>query len=253
VGTHLKSLSPSRFAGARPPGVRGASHIVVLAFVLGATLGGCGWFEPRPTSIDGWGNAYDPDGDCKFTVEEGRLRIAVPGTDHALAIERGQVNAPRVVREVYGDFIAQVKVSGAFPTGAVRVIERGKPFHGAGLLLWQDEQNYIRLERTEMAYGPRNTSGVGFEKRTGGKFQRLGPQRALNLDDGQAPTYLKLQRQGDEVRAAASTDGAVWVDFKPMTVDLPERVYIGVAAGHNTSSAFEPEFAELSIIPSPTL
>jgi hypothetical protein len=44
-----------------------------------------------------WGEILDPDGDCKFVLEKGRLVIGVPGTDNSLGFERGQMNAPRVL------------------------------------------------------------------------------------------------------------------------------------------------------------
>ena len=44
-----------------------------------------------------WGDAVDPDGDCKFELEprEDKVRIIVPGKTHILSAEIGHVNAPR--------------------------------------------------------------------------------------------------------------------------------------------------------------
>jgi RNA polymerase sigma factor (sigma-70 family) len=55
--------------------------------------------KPTPTTVPGWGGKIiDPDGDCKFILEKGQITIQVPGKDHALCIERGVMNAPRVLR-----------------------------------------------------------------------------------------------------------------------------------------------------------
>jgi hypothetical protein len=62
-----------------------------------------------------WGDSVDPDNDCKFRVDAGKLHIMVPGKPHRLSIERGSTNAPRVLHAVEGDFTAEVEVSGAFP------------------------------------------------------------------------------------------------------------------------------------------
>src|SRR5256885_16281855 len=83
--------------------------------------------EPTWLALRGWGKALDPDGDCKFIVQKGRLTIGLPGTDHSLSCERGQMNSPRVLQEIEGDFIVQVKVSGTFPTGATSVVPSRLP------------------------------------------------------------------------------------------------------------------------------
>jgi regulation of enolase protein 1 (concanavalin A-like superfamily) len=193
----------------------------------------------------GWGNAVDPDGDCKFTVQKGRLSIGIPGVDHALGFERGQMNAPRVLRAVEGDFIAEVKVSGPFPAGAASLVTARRPFHGAGLLIWQDEKNYIRLERAEMVFEGRNLSYASFEARSNGEFVRKGDGSELPLSEG--ATNLRVERRGGNVYASISTDGIQWSSLQPIAVELPNTVFIGVAAGHNTSSPFEPVFEDFKV------
>ena len=201
--------------------------------------------DKESREIKGWGNAVDPDGDCKFTVEKGRLSIGLPGVDHALAFERGQMNAPRVLRAVEGDFIAEVKLSGPFPAGATSLVPARRPFHGAGLLLWQDEKNYLRLERAELVSEGRNMSYASFEARGNGEFVRRGDASELPLSEG--ATYLRVERRGGKVYGGISTDGIQWSSLKPITVELPKKVFVGVAAGHNTSSPFEPVFEDFKV------
>jgi hypothetical protein len=150
---------------------------LMLLGVLSVCILASGAGRDEPTdkeALRGWGEVIDPDGDCKFGIEGGTLTIAIPGTDHSLSLERGQMNAPRVLQEVEGDFVAQVKVSGPFPIGAQGVVPTRRPFHGAGLLLWQDQDNYIRLERAELVVSGRNMSFASFELRRGGRFERQG-------------------------------------------------------------------------------
>jgi len=211
-----------------------------LALVLIAGAHGGSDTKGQAITVKGWGEASDPDGDCRFTVEKGRLRIGLPGTDHALAFERGQMNAPRALRAVEGDFIAQVEIAGPFPAGAASRVSSRRPFHGAGLLLWQDEKNYLRLERAELVFEGKNMSYANFEARTGGEFVRQGDASELPLAEG--PTQLRLERRGGKVYGAVSADGIQWSSLKPIAVELPKRVLVGVAAGHNTSTPFEPEF-----------
>ena len=55
----------------------------------------------------------DPDGDCTIDLKDGRLTIRVPGRPHGLDAEVDKLNSPRVLREIEGDFIADLKVDGA--------------------------------------------------------------------------------------------------------------------------------------------
>src|SRR5262249_47983033 len=51
-------------------------------------------------TLKGWGGIIDPSADCKFAVQNDKLTIAVPGSDHALCIEQNRMNAPRVLRDI---------------------------------------------------------------------------------------------------------------------------------------------------------
>ena len=101
----------------------------------------------RPKTVRGWGTLIDLDNDCAVREEAGKLMITIPGGTHDLNMELGGMNAPRVLREVDGDFTVQVKVSGGFDPGNEAAKSGTAPFNSAGLLLWQDEKNYLRLER----------------------------------------------------------------------------------------------------------
>jgi RNA polymerase sigma factor (sigma-70 family) len=72
--------------------------------------------EEKPTKLSGWGAVTDPSGDCAFTTEKSRLLVKVPGGVHDLNPFRG-LQAPRVLKRVKGDFVAQIKVTGDFKPG----------------------------------------------------------------------------------------------------------------------------------------
>jgi S1-C subfamily serine protease len=73
--------------------------------------------ERSGTDLAGWGTVIDPDKDCKITPNDKRLTIEIPGKLHELDYDGGLTNAPRVMREVEGDFVATVKVTGDFKLG----------------------------------------------------------------------------------------------------------------------------------------
>jgi RNA polymerase sigma factor (sigma-70 family) len=197
------------------------------------------------TIIPCWGTTVDPDGDCKFTVENDTLTIVVPNTDHALCVERDQMNAPRVLRDVEGDFIAQVRVSGPFPEGAESVVKGRRPFHGAGLLLWLDDKNYVRLERAHLVFEGRNLIYANFELRQDGEFTRAGNATEMSLAEG--AIFLRLERHDGKVFAATSPNGTHWTSFNPLDVKLAPKVRVGIVAGQNTSKGFAPEFSDFKL------
>jgi RNA polymerase sigma factor (sigma-70 family) len=201
--------------------------------------------QPPRLSLRGWGTATDPDGDCKFTVAQDTLTITLPGTDHALCVEQNRMNAPRVLRPVEGDFIAQVRVAGDFPGGSKSVVATRHAFHGAGLLVWQDANTYIRLERGLVTSDDQNINYASWELRKGGEFARIGNSGDLILQD--AAVWLRIERLGNKILGSVSTDGTSWTTLEPITVDMPKKLLVGVVAGHNTLTGYEPTFEDFRL------
>src|SRR4029079_19269947 len=95
----------------------------------------------------GIGAWFDPEKDCEYRSDGSGVTIKVPGSPHVNSAELKKVNAPRIVREVTGDFLAQVRIPDRIQPGSQPLEGFPFTFQGAGLLLWQDESNYVRLER----------------------------------------------------------------------------------------------------------
>src|SRR5262245_63307451 len=87
--------------------------ILALACV-GLTCAALG--APAPSKRDStllvttWSEQVDPDKDCKFVKDGDALVIEIPGKDHDLWPRDRQMNAPRLLKEVEGDFDVQVRV-----------------------------------------------------------------------------------------------------------------------------------------------
>src|SRR5262245_45813415 len=64
-----------------------------------------------------YGAWSDPEKDSRWTLKDGELRVSLPRADRLLGVERQGAtnNAPRVLREVEGDFTAVVRVSFPLP------------------------------------------------------------------------------------------------------------------------------------------
>jgi regulation of enolase protein 1 (concanavalin A-like superfamily) len=190
-------------------------------------------------SDDGWGAPIDPNGDCTFDLDSraGKLRILVPGKPHILSAELGSMSAPRLLRDVQGDFDARVTIAGVFHPAGKPTVKEYAPYHGAGILIWQDDDNYVRLEiAADLEHGkPRPYAN--FELRKNGA---LASSKGLKIADNS--THLRLMRRGDEIFASFGPDGMRWTSFAQLTVKLNDRLKVGVAA---INSATKPLFAEL--------
>jgi len=75
----------------------------LILWVLALSLAGPTQ-DRNPRILKGWGEADDPDGDCKITLRDSEVTISVPGTLHDLSAELGKINAPRILRDIEGDF-----------------------------------------------------------------------------------------------------------------------------------------------------
>jgi regulation of enolase protein 1 (concanavalin A-like superfamily) len=200
-----------------------------------------------PHILKGWGEAIDPDGDCSIDLENGRLTIKVPqvpGKGHGLEAEYKTLNAPRVLRDIEGDFIADLKVEGTFRPLGGSAKPNSFPFVGAGLLLWSDAGNYIRLERAAIVRQDQLLSYALFEERTNSR--PVPPGGGLAVPDG--PTVLRLERKGSQITASVSADGTQWRAFPPRTVQFPAKLKLGVAAISSSGEPFTVTLANFRVL-----
>ncbi len=194
---------------------------------------------------EAWGHAVDPDSDCNFEMDpsEDKVRIIVPGKTHILSAEIGQVNAPRILRDINGDFDLRVRVAGTGRPGGRATTTVYSPYHGAGLVIWQDEENYVRLEiAADLQYGKARPY-VNFEYRKEGA---LAVSRGMNNGDGS--DHLRLKRRGDEIFASFGPDGAHWSSFPPLTVRLNDRLMVGVTAINSSTKRLTAEFERFDVV-----
>jgi regulation of enolase protein 1 (concanavalin A-like superfamily) len=171
------------------------------------------------------------------------LRITVPGTPHVLSAEdpRLPMNAPRVVRRVRGDFTADVRVLGHLEPGRSKTTYYD-PFHGAGLIVWQDPSNYLRLERAVGFIKGRPHPYLNYELREGG---RLAVSHGITIQDHSL--FLKLRRQGQAFSAWYSRDGRRWVQLARVDATLDERVQVGVVAVNSSARTLSAELERFSV------
>ncbi|HEV3258345.1 MAG TPA: DUF1349 domain-containing protein [Gemmataceae bacterium] len=218
---------------------------VAVCFIAGAAV----VRDEKPRTLKGWGKVTDPDGDCTVKAGKGKITLTVPGGTHDLNAATG-MNGPRVLKEVEGDFTAQVKVTGDFDPGDKAANPRTSPFNGAGLLVWQDEKNYIRLERNRWWVADQGKYACYpplVEYFQDGEYKGTDPDATTDDFFKGRSTWLKIERQGDKVIASYSHDGKKWAVAKEIEAALPKKVQVGVAAVNTSTQPFTVEFAESKV------
>jgi regulation of enolase protein 1 (concanavalin A-like superfamily) len=201
--------------------------------------------EARPKEVPGWGRVLDPSRDCDVSLDPkyDRVTINVPGTPHVLSAEVPQLpmNAPHVVRRVRGDFTAGVQALGRLEPGRSKTTHYD-PYHGAGLIVWQDPSNYLRLERAVGFIKGRRHPYINYELREGG---RLAVSRGITTDD--RSLFLQLRRQGPVFSASYSRDGRRWVELGTVDTAFAERVEVGAVAVNSSKRTLSAKLEGLSV------
>lgn len=182
--------------------------------------------------------------DCTSKKDAKGITINVPGTLHILSPELKTKNAPMMLGEVEGDFVARVKIPGDLRPGTDAVRKLPFTFQGAGLLIWQDANNYLRLERTAGTAGsPVLVHRLLLESCSNGKPQ---PPIYLNVPEG--PLYLQIARLGGGIHCMFGPDGKQFVLIRKLAVEFPDKVRVGISAANTSKKPFPARFEEFQVL-----
>jgi regulation of enolase protein 1 (concanavalin A-like superfamily) len=227
-----------------------------LSVLVAAALAGG---EQPVQKIKGWGEAFDPEKDTKFSEDKGKLTIAIPADAHRdMWAGNGKITSPRVLQEVEGNFVVQVKVLGVIRPEKDSLIPKTPsttPFQAATLLIWKDDKTFIRLERCGN-FSPKTNKNVSFcylqafqnNRRLTDKTSRKVVEATAKADDKE--TVLRLERRDDKFYSSFSQDdGKTWTDLpiNPFVMDLPKKLKVGVAACNASTKGLTVEFEGLKV------
>ena len=216
----------------------------VLVLVIGCLPGLDVYADEKPVfNIKGWGDVIDPDKDCQVQVDDGKVTVKIPGAAHDFAAELRRWNAPRILSEIRGDFIVDVRVSGEFKPAEASTIEGRRSYNGAGILLVKDPNNYLSLQRGAVHLGDRVRHYVNFELRKNAEL----PISLYELELEERDTYLRLERRGNKVYGMASHDSIHWSSYEPIEVDFPEAISVGVEVINSSKQPFACAFEKLAL------
>jgi regulation of enolase protein 1 (concanavalin A-like superfamily) len=179
------------------------------------------WLDPD--------NKYSP---TKYETKSGALHIDVP-TDKDLYGENR--TAPQLLKAITGDFEIETRVR----------FDPQEVYQGAGLLVFRNASNYIRLERGFGGAGG-GLNGVRFDKREDEIFEPIATQEKFPTD---AKTVeLKMRRTGREFTAFWRVAGGEWKEVGKYLSSYPETVQVGLIAC-NTGREIAVEFDYVKLAP----
>ncbi len=198
--------------------------------------------------IKGWGKKEDPAGGTTIELQDTTLVMTTPDI-YVDNYPPGKVNAPRVMQEVSGDFVVEVRVTHLDPSQTDSVLKSLGSFptayHAGALLVRTNEKNFIRFEK-----GSKNTKGkrattCELQVWENGKRMFYAPE---DIED--VVVSLRLERQGDLLLSSFSKDdGKNWKELPKYKLDkLKDTVSVGVSLTSNTDPGCTVKFQDLKVV-----
>jgi len=169
-----------------------------------------------------WVNPVD---NCSYKLEkEDYLQISVPPY-HDLNSVSNNLSAPRLLREISGDFIIETKVSDG---------DEGKKL--GGLVVWKAENCFARIDVA--------SSGVWYEGCVYYQWNMDSKEGYPGVHLFKAEkVWLRLERKGDRFTGYVSKDGENWYRCGWVDIPMEDPIKVGIHAlcpySPTTSTRFE--------------
>ena len=161
-------------------------------------------------------------------------------------------NAPRTMADINGDFAAFVDVGGELNSGLGPIRDpRGQHLRichqSAGLLVYHDKDNFMRLERAS------RTEGAVLVHELLVEVVRNGREFAYYYipcpGDSRAPMILSVVRSGDHIKCLFSCDDGKSLEvFHDFTLDYPAKLNIGLCASNLSKKPLTAKFGSFVLI-----
>jgi S1-C subfamily serine protease len=223
---------------------------VTLPDQPGQPLLGLGGESDKPKTIARWSCEVNTGEGATIKNIAGLTTIQLPASvPHVNAPQFKLFNAPSALVQTSGDFMAMVAVTNDFDPGGETVqLASGRKvpftFQGAGLLLWQDEKNFVRFERCKGS-----TGGVGLVHRILVEVYKNGREVGLhysgNLPD--RPFFISAGRKGSRVQLLYSHDAKEMHVFQEIAMDFSPEILVGLSASNLSKQPLTAKFERFVI------
>ncbi len=196
----------------------------------------------------GWDDPIDPDKDCKFRQTEDKLTIEIPGKAHDWD------NAPRLLRDVKGDFRAEVRVSGEWSLSAESTIPKKPCSVSGGLLILRegDQEEFINTKKILQEFGITDEKDPPLDLRGPFAYLTWTARVYMVRDTWPKQMHFRFERRADVLRFFYSVDGKKWTDWGEnarMSMDLPRdaKVKVGLIAFSTSKESCKVHFDQFNI------
>ena len=182
----------------------------------------------------GW-RFVDPDtrAPSKMSFVGEKLVLTVPSGKDLFGENR---TAPRVLMAIAGDFQIETRVE----------FDPKEDYQGAGLIIFQDDENYLRLERAFGGTGG-GESGIRLDVRTPTDYKPLSTPGDVPTTAGEID--LKIIRKGNVLTAFwRLNEESEWKEAGANEAALPNALLVGLI-GCNTASEIKASFSYIKLGP----
>ena len=237
--------------------MRTCLFLVVASAALAAPV-------PKPTEKEKiearFGKVVDPKGDSKFALDGDKLVITLPANEtrghdyegdprHGTKALTKTTTAPRLEREMEGDFTATVRVTIKLDPKAKHIRDKYDwTFLAGGIdVAWAEREWYSlsacqQEEKGKVVKGYHDDTPNSFSK--GGS---AGLRVRFELPDA---SWVQLKRSGKRIEYSVSTDGREFRSILSNSKDLPEgKLTLSLSAHHSSDKEHTVTFDEFKVEP----
>jgi len=180
-----------------------------------------------------WVDPDEKNNPTSKSVKKGVLTVTIPTGKDFFGENR---TAPRYIKPITGDFQIETKV---------RFLPK-ENYQGAGLLIYSDENNYLRFERSYGGIGG-GGEGLRIDVREPNGYKPIVTPNTLRTEAGEVE--LKIIRKGNLFSAFWREDeNSEWREAGEYESTFPETIRAGLVAC-NTAREVVAEFVYIRLLP----
>ena len=161
-------------------------------------------------------------------------------------------NAPMTLADVNGDFLVQVSVTGEMNPGDKPPSDRAVrnlpfTFQSAGLVLYQDKNNFMRLERAASIFTDRLTPVHRILVEAVQRRPAGDPADLLDIPEGDTKLIMIRRKGRIQCLFVPSGSGTVHT-FREFALDFPSKIKVGLVASNISAQPFTATFQGFALI-----